>query len=115
MKLCRAVLVLSSFIVLAGCSSHPLSFGERLSLNGSAIAAVGKKWDAGNASATKGAQMVAKGNKLLEKAKKEQEQGQKLVIDGQALIVSGKQQMSAAEADYHQLSNTPVVLPAAQK
>lgn len=105
-----AIAVLSA-VALAGCADDPQpTFGERVTTQGGAVAAIGNNWTEGRESVASGEaliregrsdlddaeDLVSKGEKRIRKARRQIERGERLVAEGERL-------QRQAEREYRQV------------
>lgn len=105
-----STLALAGAIALSACASKPdpNSFGGRLALEGGAVAAIGDDWNAAQAMAANGRELVEDGEAQVKKGEKQIATGESNVDDGrrkvkkgERMILDGERKAAEAEALYN--------------
>lgn len=86
----RAILFIG-LIGLAGCSTKPPTFGERILSEGESRVEIAAQWDEGNEISIEGTKEVKSGTKLVEKGQSYITKGEKLITSGNLKIQTNKQ------------------------
>ena len=90
MKLPLRIILIAGLLTIAGCSTKPPTFGERMLLEGESRVQIAEQWEAGQKDAIKGGKLLSSGQKLADKGRSYLSQGEKLVASGTAKVKTNK-------------------------
>jgi hypothetical protein len=91
MNLSTRAILLIGFVSLAGCTTTPPTFGERILSEGESRVEIAAQWDEGNEMSIEGTKDVESGTKLVEKGQSYLTKGEKLITSGNLKIQTNKQ------------------------
>ncbi|WP_025565398.1 hypothetical protein [Psychromonas sp. SP041] len=90
MNLSMRIILLTTLLSIAGCTTTPPTFGERMQMEGESRVKIAEQWEDGQKSLTKGEKTLVSGQKLAEKGRGYLSKGEKLVASGNLKIQKNK-------------------------